>query len=346
MAAGRHPLVLLVAARWRTLLREPSTLFWLFGFPLLTSLALGVAFRNRDLDRLQVAVVESPGAAEAAKAIDGAEGLAAVRVTEAEARDRLRRGRVALVVVPGEKPDLLLDPTMPDGRTARALAVDALERAAGRKDLLAPTVKPVTAPGSRYIDFLIPGLLGMGLMSASIWSVGWTLVQMRVGKLLKRFSATPMRRSDFLLSFVLMRAVVALVEIVFIAAMARVLFDVRVFGSLLDVILLGLAGALSFGGVALLGASRTRTLATASGILNAVTMPMIVLSGVFFSPSKFPDWAQPVINGLPLTALNEGLRAIMIDGTPLWALWPKLLVLAIWGGLSFGIALRIFRWKL
>jgi ABC-type multidrug transport system permease subunit len=341
---ANHPLWELFLFRMRAMWREPAALFWTFAFPLLTSLALGLAFRNRELPELPIAVVDGTDADRIATSLDAAAGLMATRMSETQGRDALRRGKVALVLIPGPQPELLMDPTQPEGRTARLMTVDALERLNGRVDQLVVQEKPVTLPGSRYIDFLIPGLLGLGLMSSGVWGVGWAVVQMRTGKLLKRLAATPMKRSHFLLSFALSRSLFAVLEILFFVAFARLLFDVRMFGSLLSFVALGLFGSLAFGGLALLIASRAGSAETANGLMNLVTMPMMVLSGVFFSASNFPGWMQPLVQALPLTALNDGLRAIMTDGAPVSTLWPQLLVLGVWGFIPFGLAVRYFKW--
>jgi len=341
---SHHPLWQLVLFRMRGFLREPAALFWVFAFPLLTALALGVAFRNRALPELAVAVVDGPEAEQLVPSLDAVDGLTAQRMTEAAGRDALRRGKVALVLIPGPQPELIVDPAQAEGRTARLLVVDTLERLQGRVDRVVVQRREVTAPGSRYIDFLIPGLLGFGLMSSSLWGLGWALVQMRTGKLLKRLVATPMKRSHFLLSFMIGRSMLAVVEILFFVAFARLIFDVRMFGSLLAFTVFGLWASTAFGGLSLLVVSRAGNAETASGLMNLVTMPMTVLSGVFFSASNFPDWLQPVIRFLPLTALNDGLRAIMLDGTSLLALWPQGLILGVWGLIPFLIALRYFKW--
>jgi ABC-2 type transport system permease protein len=340
-----HPLWQLLLMRLRALWREPSALFWVFVFPLLLSIALGIAFRNQGLVQLSVAVVEAPQAAQVEAALRGAAGLRAERMDLAAARRALASAKVALVVVPGDSPRLLVDPNVPEGRTARLLALDALQRAAGRRDAVLVAEEHVSTPGARYIDFLIPGLLGFGLMSSSVWGVGWSLVQMRMGKLLKRLVATPMRRSHLLLSFLLSRLLLAAAETAFFLVFARVLFDVRVAGSLLDYGTLAMAGALSFGGLGLLVATRADNAETANGLMNLATLPMIVVSGVFFSASNFPGWMQPLIQALPLTALNDGLRAIAIDGSSLWEQSSRLLLLGGWGLLSFVVALRFFRWS-
>jgi ABC-type multidrug transport system permease subunit len=221
---------------------------------------------------------------------------------------------------------------------------DTIERMRGRQDVGSFVERAVTTPGRRYVDFLIPGLLGFGLMSSGMWGLGWAIVQMRVGKLLKRLAATPMRRSDFLLSFVLSRTMFAFVEIAFFVAFARVLFNLRMAGSTALFLTFGILGTLSFSGVALFVASRAQNTETANGLINLVTMPMMVLSGVFFSSSNFPEVMQPFIRVLPLTALNEGLRAVMLDGKGMSALGFETLVLAVWGGVGFVLALKLFRW--
>ncbi len=329
-AAGwLNPRWQLFLMRLRTFTREPSATFWVFGFPLLMSVALGLAFRNQGATRLSVAVAEGPERSAVLSALGASEGLSASAMTLEEAREALRRGRVALVVVPAATPRLLLDPTQPDARTARLLAVDAIQRAAGRSDPRALAEEQVTVPGTRYIDFLVPGLLGFGLMSSSIWGLGWVVVQMRMGKLLRRLAATPMRRLDFLLAFAAGRLLLALLEVLFFLGFARLIFDVRVAGSAVTFVVWALAGALSFAGLSALVASRAESSETAGGLMNLVTLPMTVLSGVFFSASHFPAWLQPVLRALPLTALIDGLRAISIDGAgaaalacPDWCCWP------------------------
>jgi ABC-2 type transport system permease protein len=330
--------------RIRALWREPSAIFWIFVFPLLISIALGIAFRNQDLARINVAVADGPDADALAATLNRVTGLSAQQWSLGAAKEELRRGRAAVVVVPGAEIQFLTDPTQPDGRTARLMAEDAIERAKGRQDLVRITERTETSLGARYIDFLIPGLLGMGLMTSGVWGVGWAIVQMRTGKLLKRLVATPMRRSEYLLSFVLGRMLLALGEVVFFILFARILFDVRVFGSYAAFVVFSMLGALSFSGLSLFVASRAMNSETAGGLMNVATMPMTVLSGVFFSADRFPGWSQPIIKALPLTALNVGLRAVMIDGAPLSSLGSEIAVLAAWGVACFGLALKIFRW--
>ncbi len=342
---GRHPLWQLFLMRLRALWREPSALFWIFVFPMLISIALGLAFRNQSLSTLSVAVVDGTAGERVQRALAATPGLSTQTLGLLEARRALATGKVALVVVAEEPPRLLVDPGVPEGRTARLLAVDALQRLEGRTDAVLLPEEHVTRPGGRYIDFLIPGLLGFGLMSSSVWGIGWGLVQMRMGKLLKRLVATPMRRVDLLASFILSRLLLALIETAFFLLFARLLFSVRVQGSLLSFFLVAAAAALSFGGLGLLVASRSQNSETANGLMNLVTLPMTVLSGVFFAASHFPAWMQPLVKALPLTAVIDALRSISIDGASLASLGGPFLVLLLWGAVSFFLAVRLFRWS-
>lgn len=340
----RSPLVQLCLARLRAFYREPEAVFWSFGFPILLTIALGVAFRARQPDPVRAAVVQGPRS-EQVRATLAAGTAVEVRVLdEAAALRALRGGQVAIVVEPGEPPAYRLDPTRPESRLAQAVVDDLLQRAAGRRDVLTARREEYTEPGARYVDFLVPGLLGMNLMSSGMWGVGWVIVEDRQKKLLKRIVATPMRRSEYLLAFVVMRLLFLLAEIPILVGFAVLAFGTPVRGGLLDLGAFVVLGALAFSALGLLVGSRARNSQTVSGLINLVMMPMFVFSGVFFSSRHFPDAIQPVIRLLPLTALNDGLRAIMNDGAGLTALRPELAVLAAVGAGSFALALRWFRW--
>jgi ABC-type multidrug transport system permease subunit len=336
----------LTLARIRETLREPGTMFWVFGFPLLLSVGLGLAFRNRAPDAPAIGVLDGPGAPATVVALRAA-ALPAESLAEDGARLRLRSGKIALLVVPPDGAAAIVyryDPTRPEARVARDAADRALQTAAGRVDARATRDQLVTEPGTRYIDFLIPGLIGMNIMSGSLWGIGWVIVNMRVRKLLKRLMATPMQRRDFLLAQCLARLLSLPLEVGAIVIFARVAFHVSVTGSWLALGLLSLAGALAFSAVAIVIASRAENTQTVNGLMNVVSMPMFVLSGVFFSSAHFPAVMQPLISALPLTALNDGLRAVMIDGGSLATVARPLAILSAWGGAGFAAGLRIFRW--
>jgi ABC-type multidrug transport system permease subunit len=343
----RNPLVQLTLTRIREMTREPGIMFWIFGFPILISVGLGLAFRTRGPEPGVVGAL--PGAPGDVIAALERGGVKVQRLDEAASRLALRSGKVALVVVPPERAGgpvgYRFDPTRSETRLARATVDDLVQRAAGRRDPRVVQDQLVQARGARYIDFLIPGLIGMNLMSGSMWGIGWVIVNMRVRKLLKRLMAAPMRRSHLLIAQGLARLLLIPVEVATILVFARLAFDVRLSGSLLALAVICLAGAGSFAAVAVLVASRAQNNETVSGLMNLVMMPMFVVSGVFFSSSHFPEVMQPLIGALPLTALNDGLRAVIVDGAGLTTLGGPLLVLGIWGAISFALGLRLFRWS-
>ena len=340
-----RPLLELVRYRLLEPLRWPETIFWTFLFPALLALALGIAFRQQQPDPAALAVVAGPGAAELEQALRR-DPTVKVTVLEPAAADRaLRLGKVAIQVVPGTPLRYRFDPTRPESSLAHLTVDAAVQRSRGRRDPVAAVAEPVATRGARYIDFLVPGLLGFNLMGGGLWGLGWAITDARTHKLLKRFLATPMRRRDYLLGHMLGRLAFVPLEVVTLLVFSWLIFGVGLSGSPLTLAVVIVVGALSFAGLGTLLASRARTLETMSGLINLCTMPMMLLSGVFFATSRFPDFMQPVIRLLPLTALIDALRAIMGDGASLLAVGPQLLVLAGWGLVSFLLALRLFRWS-
>ena len=339
----------LLIARMLELKREPEVVFWVFGFPLLLALGLGIAFRNKPAPSASpVAIVAGPQAqnAEAMLRRSTLFASSSISIVDANAaKNGFRLGKYDLVIELGEGGfQYRYDPARPESILARSQVDDALQAAAGRKDAVATTSVTSSEPGSRYIDFLIPGLLGMNLMNSGMWGVGFALVDMRQRKLLKRFVGTPMRRGDFLLALMSSRLILMVIEVGLLLVFGVFAFHMRVLGSVFSIALLGGLGSLCFGAVGLLTASRARKIESVSGLINLVMMPMWIFSGVFFSYERFPAVLQPLIKALPLTALNDALRASILEGTPLLHQWSRLLVLGIWGGVSFVLALKWFRW--
>jgi ABC-type multidrug transport system permease subunit len=340
---AEHPLMRLTQVRFLEFIREPEALFWVFIFPILLAAGLGIAFRNRPADVLKVAAVtpQLTQSLRQEKLLDVAE------LPAAAADAALRNGKVALLAVPGPNGSVVYryDDTNPEGRTARILADRAIQRAAGRVDPVASSNQFMREPGSRYIDFLIPGLLGMNLMGSAIWGMGFAIVDARRKNLMKRLVATPMPRHYYLLSFLLSRLVLLVVEVGVVLGFGTIVFGVPLRGSPLDLVLLCVLGSLSFSALGLLIASRARTIEAASGLMNSVMMPMWIVSGVFFSAQRFPDIVQPVIKALPLTAAIDALRMNMLQGASLAQVTPQMGVLAGWLVVCFGLALKLFRWR-
>ncbi len=340
-----HPLIELTIARLLEFVREPEAVFWVIVFPLVLALALGIAFRTKGDEPVYVGVIEAAGRAEVSAVLTKAPGIQARVVARDRADLALRDGEVQVIVLPGTPPTYRFDPARPESKLAR-LAVDAaLQRAAGRADRFTAGEETIETVGARYIDWLIPGLLGMNIMGTGMWSIGFSVVFARTRRVLKRLAATPMSRRDYLLAQMLARLVFLGLEVGALLGFAALAFSVPIRGSLWTLTGVVLLGALAFGGLGLLVASRARTIEAASGWMNFSMLPMWVVSGVFFSSAHFPAPMQPFIHALPLTALNDALRAVMLDGATAREVWAEAAILGAWAVASFSISLRIFRWK-
>jgi ABC-type multidrug transport system permease subunit len=336
----------LTRARIVTFVREPEALFWVFAFPVLMALALGIAFRNQGPQLSRVGVERGPAAVATAGALERSPDLEVVLIDPAEAATALRRGRIAVLVrIPDDGiPELVYDPTRPETRLAHLATIDALERGAGRVDTLTVRSDTQVQPGSRYIDFLIPGLIGLNLLGTGMWAIGFAIANARQQGLLKRMIATPMRKGHYLLAFMLSRLVWLVLEVAAVQSFGWFAFGVAMRGSWAGYVVVCLTSALTFSALGLLVASRTRTIEGASGLMNFVMMPMWLLSGVFFSSERFPGAMQPLIKALPLTATNDALRLLGNEGATLVAVAPQVAVITLWGVVSFVVALRLFRW--
>jgi ABC-type multidrug transport system permease subunit len=339
---GRHPLVQLTLVRIREFMREPEAVFWAVMFPIMLSTGLGLAFSARP--EPVIAIAAAPALADQLRTESG---LAVRALSPDAARTALRNGEVALVVEPaaGGGIAFLYDDTNPEARSARAAADRAIQRAAGRVDPVKTTAQIVREPGARYIDFLIPGLIGVGIMSNGVWGLGFSIVDTRRRKLTKRLMATPMSKLDYLLSYLIWRVILLPVEVVIPIVFGALAFGVPMRGSWLAVGALTLLGSMMFSSIGILAGSRVRTIEAISGIINLVIMPMWIVSGVFFSAQRFPDFIQPVIRVLPLTLLIDALRAVELQGAPLSDHWFQMAAMGAWLVAAFLAGLAMFRWR-
>jgi ABC-type multidrug transport system permease subunit len=338
----------LTLVRLREFIREPEAVFWTFIFPILLAAGLGIAFRQRGPDKVQIGVVNGGASAAVAQSLRSDSTLVVQTFDDSAAAKALRTGKVALLVAVGQTRNSVrytYDRGRSDAVNARVLVDRAVQVGAGRADPVRVADSYVTEPGSRYIDFLVPGLLGMNLMGGSIWSIAFSIVTARNKKLLKRLMATPMSRSQYLLSFLFSRLAFLVLEVVTLVGFGHFAFGVPVRGSLLTLFIIALVGAVSFGGIGLLTASRVRTTEAVSGLANFIMLPMWIFSGVFFSSANFPKVIQPLIHALPLTAVNDALRANMLEGASLASVSPEIVIIIVWGVITFFAALKIFRWR-
>jgi ABC-type multidrug transport system permease subunit len=340
-----NPQLELIKMRLREFVREPGILFWVFAFPLLMAFGLGIAFRSKPPEKPRVAVVAEHPSRLSQSLLLSTRVVAELK-NEAQARRDLARAKTDVIVkFEAGLPTYIFDASQEKGPAARALVDDVIQRDAGRRDLVPNRDVTSSEPGSRYIDFLLPGLIGMNLMGTSMWGVGYNLVVARKRRLLRRFAVTPMRRSQFLLSYFFARSLFLVLEIGLLLLFGKLAFGTVIHGNILSLFVIGFFGAASFAGISLLIGARVENTETANGWMNLVQLPMWVLSGAFFSYERFPSWVLLPIRSLPLTALNDGLRAVFNDGTSILATWPQLLVLGIWGAVGYAIALKTFRWQ-
>jgi ABC-2 type transport system permease protein len=342
---AHHPLVELTLARLREFVREPEALFWTFGYPVVMSLALAFAFPSAADRPVLVGITAGDAGASLEAALSAAPGVEVREVMRGNEQRMLREGEVHLLVEPGDPPTYHFDAARQESRAAKLVVDDALKRAAGRTDPWSASERAVEVPGSRYIDWLIPGIVGTGLMANGMWGVGFPIVQARMRKVLTRMIAGPMRKSHYLAAQLLARLTFLGPEVAFPLIFGVLAFGMPINGSIAAIAVVVLLGALAFSALGLLLATRARTFEGISGLMNIGMLPMWVLSGVFFSASNFPDPMQPFVQALPLTALIDSLRAVILDGSPLEAIRGELTLLAAWTVVPFAVSLKIFRWR-
>jgi ABC-2 type transport system permease protein len=347
MNETRSQLVEMTLARIKEFYREPGAIFWAFGFPVVLAVALGIAFRNRPPEAPRVAIEAAADPTWLNDALSKEGVSVVVRGTAADTRAALTDGKVDLVLRPTEQARVTYryDPANPAGRLARFMAESAIEKSLGKAPSIVGEDEVVSEPGSRYIDYLMPGIIGMNVMGSSMWGIGYTIVWERKKRLLKRLVATPMRRTNYLLSYLLSRLIFLIIEVAALLVFARYVFDVSIQGSIVNVAVVALLGLAAFSGLSLLVAARAQSIEAVSGWMNLAMLPMWLLSGSFFSYERFPEVMHPFVRALPLTAINDGLRAVMSRGAELGALSVELLVLGLWAVLAFAVALKVFRWE-
>ena len=334
----------IVRTTFSEFLRTPEALFWTYGFPLVMALVLGISFQAKEKPPVHIGLAPNSGATAMRQALANEPRVLLHELTAQGQREALARGEVDLVLDGTPlAPKFWFDPTRPEADLAKVLVESTLRRAASGQDPLQVAVLEERQPGSRYIDFLIPGLIGLNLLGSGLWGLGYRIVEMRQKKLLKRLMTTPMGRAEFLVGFVTARMMLAVPESFLVILFGVLTFGVPVLGSWLAIGALIVLAAACFGGIGLLVAARPRTLEGVAGLMNLVQLPMWLLGGTFFSVKHFPDWLRPVVELLPLTMFNDALRELMRGGAAQVALVP-LLVLAGLAVICFAVAVRVFRW--
>lgn len=337
----------LVINNFRVFFREPAIIFWAVLFPIIMAWVLGIAFSSKgeSLRTVYVTGSQAPQILTGEKVFAEDTGnpsrIRFKQTSEDEALQAIRRGVIVLYVE--VRDDSLIyhfDPMNSDAQVTHLV----LERGIEERKTSNSIVSPLRTRGTRYIEFLVPGLIALGIMNSCIWGIGWSLIETRMKKLLRRMVATPMKKSVFLTSYIVTRIVLGGFETLLLLLFARLYFHTEISGSLLAFVIVFLAGIFAFSGIAILVASRTSKTEVANGLVNLVTLPMMILSGIFFNYHNFPDWAVPVIEVLPLTLLADSIRAVFIDAGGLAEVMKPVAILCTTGLVTFVAGLKFFRW--
>lgn len=366
-----HQLWQLIVAYVKELVREPGVLFWGIIFPILMSLGLGVAFTKKPNLERTVAIVSSPQdpATELNKFLNNKarkikdkneSGIYELEISDEnlgkttidfkmiswdEAIASLKKGNLSLIM--DEKKGQIqyhFDPSNPDAQLVYMKISKLLSNKQSDLPGSDETIEPLTVSGSRYIDFLIPGLISMGVMMSCMWGLGYGIIDKRSKKLMRRMVATPMKKSHFLFSLITVRIGMNFIESALLFLFAWIVFDVTIQGNIPALLVIFITGNLAFSGLAVFISSRTANTEVGNGLINAIVFPLMVLSGVFFSYHNFPDWSIPYIQKLPLTLLADGVRSIFIEGAGFSTVLLPITILLIIGFIFFMAALRIFKW--
>ena len=337
------PLWQLTLARVRESLREPMALFWVYAFPLVLAIVLGMAFREGPKPKVRIDFVEGQKTEQLREQFATDDFTVSVQ-DESEASRRLQRGVTDLVVE--RDADGKLTYRTEDSRTESRLA-EYMFLSVVNGPPTSDMVKgePISTTGNRYIDFLIPGLIAMNLMGGGFWGVGFVIVDQRIRGLLKRFHAAPMRRRDFLLSLMLGRIIFVGSEVIILWLVGWAIFGISMAGSWLLFVGLIFLGGAAFSGVGMLMACRAQRAESVSGLISLAMLIQFTFSGIFFSADRFPEAIQPIVQVLPLTALADAMRAVSLDGAGPLTILPDVIILAVWGVVSFTLALLWFRWR-
>jgi len=368
----------MISAYFKEMIREPGVLFWGIAFPILMSLGLGVAFTKKTDVIRKVAIVSQQNnpdlSADTSLSIElllkglamsedsagneksdyklfipddkmGNTTLLFYKTSWQEAMIMMKRGTISLVM--SEDSGMVryhFDPLNPDAQLTYLKLTKLFGGEALAPDHKNETIEPLTVSGTRYIDFLVPGLIAMGVMMSCMWGLSYGIIDKRSKKLLRRMVATPMKKSYFLVALITVRVVMNLIESLLLLLFAWLVFDITIQGSVAALLMIFIAGNIAFAGIAVFISSHTSNTEIGNGLINAIVMPMMVLSGVFFSYHNFPDWSIPVIQKLPLTLLADGARSIFIEGAGFRETFVPFLIMVTTGLVFFVTGLRIFKW--
>lgn len=358
----------LIIAHIKEIIREPAVLFWGIGFPILMAWGLGIAFSNKKEMSRDIAIVNRAETtnqktilkdiiehfpdkkANDYKLMLPNEKLGNIYLTfhecsSKEANILLKKGTVSLIIeIVNDRVYYLFDPANAEAQQLYQLVKGLVHNGKEYYSVHQDEIKPLSVAGTRYIDFLIPGLLAMGVMMSSTWGISYTIIERRSKKLLRRMVATPMKKSNLLIALISARFSMNMVEALLLFIFSWLYFGIQIQGSIAALILIFIAGNIAFAGISVLISSHTSNPEIGNGLINAIVTPMMVVSGIFFSYQHFPEWTIPIIRNLPLTMLADGTRSIINEGAGLIDVWKEIVVLSITGLVTFIAGMKIFKW--
>jgi ABC-2 type transport system permease protein len=338
----------LVTAEFKEFYRNPGILFWAIGFPIIIASILGFAFTKKQEVNRNIGVIVDGSNTSVIQSLqnkvpdnESYTKFTFIPYSMDEAKLALKRGKINLYI---EKKSREYKYYFDSNNSESHLTYLLLDRMLSGVQTSNKNVVQLQSKGDRYIDFLIPGLLALGIMNSCLWGTAWTLMDMRSKKLLRRLISTPLPKPIFLFSHFISRSVLSGIEYIILMGFAYFAFNVEIQGSALGLVLLFFSGTFAFSGIAIFASSRASNSQIANGVINAISFPMMMLSGIFFSYHNFPDWATSIIRFFPLTLLADSVRAIFIEGAGFnIVVGPSIILISV-GILFFGIGLKIYKW--
>jgi ABC-2 type transport system permease protein len=358
-------LLQLYIASLKEFIREPMTLFWTMAFPILFILIFGLVFSDPDSPSYEIGLAvndEGPAGEALAEAF---RSVPVFEITEGERDDlieQLKNGDLRTVVV---IPDGLSEAVQagdtaqvetiydPSNTTSAQIVlaiirqiVDSVDRGIQNAPVqLEVEATPITAEDAGFIDFFLPGILGMSLMQTGLFGTAPVLVAMREQQILRRLGATPLPRSILLASQVMMRLTIGFAQMAVIIGIGILGFGMNIEQSPLLLIGFVVLGALAFVAMGYMIAGLAKTQDAVNGISSLLNFPMMFLSGIFFPIEVMPEWLRPVVSIIPLTYLGDALRQIIVGAPPAYPLLLDAGVLVGCMVVCGLMALRFFRWE-
>ncbi len=330
-----------IKARNREFYRDKAGLGWNLIMPFLMILGFAFLFSGEEETLFKVGVVGKQLPASETSPFLETRHIRFLPVTQQQAGiDKVRYHRLDMLLDLSDPPRYWINSQSPNG-----YALERLLTAAYAERISSLQKQSVSGRPVRYVDWVLPGILAMNMMFSSLWGVGWVIVRYRKNGVLRRLRATPLTAMEFLSAQVLSRLLVVSIATLLVYVGTHLLLEFPMRGSYPALILLFLSGSVCLISVGLVVASRLRTEEVADGLLNLISWPMMIGSGVWFSMEGTHPVAQWGAQLMPLTHIVDGARRVMLDGAGLMEILPQIAALMLIGLVLLALASRVFRWQ-